>query len=146
MPTGSKLAGGVLFFAVAYFAAMQAKLTFVEGTPATYFNITIGLIGLWQGWMVMGRRAGAGFSLAMSNGMRTSVQIAFFGLALFALRTMFIRSMDLRYSAPWEALTEALELFLQYTLQALTIEIWGALLIGGLVGGILTEFAARAWR
>lgn len=146
MPTGSKLAGGILFFAVAYVAAMQAKLTFEEGTPATYFNITIAMIGLWQGWMVMGRRAGAGFSVAASNGMRTSVQIAFFGLLLFALRTMFLRSADLRYSAPGEAVTEAMELFLQYTLQSLTINIWGVLLVGGLVAGILTEFAAKAWR
>lgn len=146
MPTGAKLAGGAIFFAVAYFAAMQAKLTFEEGTPATYFNITIAMIGLWQGWMVMGRRAGAGFSLAASNGLRTSVQIAFFGLVLFALRTMFLRSANLRYSAPGEAVTEAMELFLQYFLQSLTVNIWGALVVGGVLGGILTEFAARAWR
>lgn len=146
MPTGAKLAGGLLFFAVAYVAAMQAKLTFEEGTPATYFNITIALIGLWQGWMVMGKRAGAGFSVAISNGLRTSVQIAFFGLGLFALRTMFIRSADLRYDNPGEATVETMELFLEYFLQSLTVEVWGVLLVGGLVGGILTEIASKAWR
>lgn len=146
MPTGSKLAGGILFFGVAYLAAMQAKLTFEEGTPATYFNITIAMIGLWQGWMVMGRRAGAGMSVAISNGMRTSAQIAFFGLVLFALRTMFLRSANLRYSAPGEAVTEAMELFLEYFLQSLTVNIWGVLIVGAIVGGALTELAAKAWR
>ncbi|GAB5446364.1 TrgA family protein [Gymnodinialimonas sp.] len=146
MPTGAKLAGAIIFFAIGYVGAMQAKLTFEEGTPATYFNITIAMIGLLQGWMVVGRRAGEGFVFAASNGLRAGAQIAFFGLVLFALRTMFLRSMDLRYSAPGEAATEAMELFLQYFLQSLTVEIWSVLLIGGIIGGLLTELAGRAWR
>lgn len=146
MPTGAKLASAIIFFAIGYVGAMQAKLTFEEGTPATYFNITIAMIGLLQGWMVVGRRAGEGFGLAASNGLRAGAQIAFFGLVLFALRTMFLRSMDLRYSAPGEAVTEAMELFLQYFLQSLTVEIWTVLLVGGIIGGILTEIASRAWR
>jgi hypothetical protein len=146
MPTGAKLAGSLLFFAVAYMAAMQAKLTLPEGTPASYFNITIAAIGFWQGWMVMGARAGGGMSLAMSNGLRTSLQIAFFAISLFALRTMFIRSANLRYDNPGEAVTATLELFLEYLIQTLTPGVWGVLLIGGIVAGILTEFAARAWR
>ncbi|OAN71303.1 hypothetical protein A8B78_20025 [Jannaschia sp. EhC01] len=146
MPTGAKLVGSIVFFAIGYYAAMQAKLTFEEGTPATYFNITIAIIGFLQGWMVVGRRAGAGFVFAASNGMRAGAQIALFGLALFALRTMFLRSLDLRYSAPGEALTEAMELFLQYFQQSLTPGIWGVLLLGGIIGGIVTEIAGRAWR
>lgn len=146
MPTGAKLAGSIIFFVIGYYGAMQAKLTFEEGTPATYFNITIALIGFLQGWMVVGRRAGAGMVFAASNGLRAGAQIAFFGLLLFALRTMFLRSLDLRYSAPGEAVTESMELFLQYFLQSLTVPIWGVLLAGGILGGIVTEFAARAWR
>lgn len=146
MPTGAKLAGGFLFFAVAYLAAMQAKLTFPPETSATYFNITIAVIGFWQGWVVMGNRAGAGISRALSNGMRTGAQIAFFGLSLFALRTMFMRSADLRYDNPGEAVTATMELFLEYFLQSLTPGVWGVLLVGGLIAGFLTELAAKAWR
>lgn len=146
MPTGAKLASAMLFFTIGYLGAMQAKLTFEEGTPATYFNITIALIGLLQGWMVVGSRAGSGMVLAASNGLRAGAQIAFFGLLLFSLRTMFLRSMDLRYSAPGEAVTAAMELFVQYFLQSLTVNIWAVLLVGGIIGGIVTELAARAWR
>lgn len=146
MPTGAKLIGGAAFFAVGWFAALQVLLTLPEGTPARYFPLTIALIGLFQGWWVMGSRAGEGFGLAIANGLRTSLQIAFFGLAFFALRTMFLRSADLRYDSPGEATIEALELFLQYAMQSLTIEIWGALLVGGILGGFATELAARAWR
>ncbi len=146
MPTGAKLVGGAVFFAVAWYAALQVLLTLPEGTPARYFPLTIAVIGLWQGWYVMGNRAGAGFTAAIANGLRTSAQIAFFGLLLFALRTMFLRSADLRYDSPGEATIESLELFLEYFLQSLTIEIWGALFVGGIIGGIVTEMAARAWR
>ncbi len=146
MPTAAKLVGAITFFAVGWFVALQVLLTLPEGTPARYFPLTIALIGLVQGWMVAGARAGNGFSAAISSGLRSSLQIAFFGLLLFALRTMFIRSADLRYDDPGEATIETLELFLEYLTQSLTIEIWGALLVGGVIGGILTEFAARAWR
>lgn len=146
MPTGPKLAAAILFCIVGYLAAEQTKLTFTEGTQATYFAHTIAAIGFWQGWMVVGGRAGGGFNAAISNGIRTSAQIAFFGLALFALRTMFMRSVDLRYDGPGEALIETLELFLEYFMQSFTPGIWGVLLVGGVIGGILTEFASKAWR
>lgn len=146
MPTGSKLVGAILFFGVGWYAALQVLLTLPEGTPARYFPLTIALIGLWQGWMLMGNRAGAGFVVAIANGLRTSVQIAFFGLLLFALRQMFLRSANLRYDGPGEATIDTLNLFLEYFMQSLTVEIWGALLVGGLVAGILTEIAARVWR
>lgn len=146
MPTGAKLTGAVVFFAVGWLAALFVIDTFPEGTPATYFPLTIALIGLWQGWMVAGTHAGNGYQISMGAGLRTSVQIAFFGLLLFALRTMFMRSARLRYDGPGEATIAALELFLEYLLQSLTPEIWGTLILGGLIGGAICEWAARRWR
>lgn len=146
MPTGAKLTGAVVFFAVGWLAALFVIDTFPEGTPATYFPLTIALIGLWQGWMVAGAHAGNGYQISMGAGLRTSVQIAFFGLLLFALRTMFMRSARLRYDGPGEATIAALELFLEYLLQSLTPEIWGTLILGGLIGGAICEWAARRWR
>ncbi len=146
MPTGSKLVGAVVFFAIGWYAALQVIPTFPEGTSMTYFPITIALIGLVNGWMVIGSRAGLGFSAALANGLRTSLQIAFFGLLFFALREMFIQSARLRYDGFGEALTDAMNFFLEYFFQSLTVEIWGALFVGGIVGGLLCEWAARAWR
>lgn len=146
MPTGAKLVGAVLFFGIGWVAAMQAKLTFEEGTAATYFNITIALIGFFNGWFVVGARAGGGVAFGAANGLRASAQIAILGLLLFALRTMFMRSTNLRYSSIGEATTESLDLFVQYFTQALTVPIWTVLIVGGIVGGILTELAAKVWR
>jgi hypothetical protein len=146
MPTAAKLVGAAFFFAVGWLAALQVIKTFPEGTPATYFPLTIAMIGLWQGWSVAGRAAGKGTGTAIANGLRTSVQIALLGLVLFALRTMFIRSANLRYDGFGEAVVAAMELFIEYSLQSLTVPVWGVLLVGGVIGGMICEGAARRWR
>ncbi|MEJ6388835.1 TrgA family protein [Gymnodinialimonas ulvae] len=148
MPTGSKLVGAVLFCAIGYYAALQVIPTFPEGTSMTYFPLVIALIGLANGWMVIGTRAGAGLNAAIANGLRTSLQIVFFGLLLFSLRRMFIRAADLAYtnSGLGHAISDALTFFMEFFIQSLTIEIWGVLFVGGIVGGLLTEWAAKTWR
>ena len=146
MPTGAKLVGAVVFFAVGWLAAKQVMVTFPEGTPATWFAPTIAMIGLWQGWAVAGRHAGMGRGAAIGNGLRTSVQIALLGLALFALRTMFMRSANLRYDGFGEAVVAAGDLFIEYFLQMMIVPVWGVLLIGGILGGLMCESAARRWR
>jgi hypothetical protein len=146
MPTAAKLAGAMLFFAVGWQAATYTLLTFPPEMAATYFPLTIGLIGLWQGWMVSGARAGQGLGAAVGNGIRCSAQIAFFGILLFALRTMFARSANLRYSAPWEAVEATFNLFIEYFMQSLTIPVWGTLLIGGALCGLVIEAISRVWR
>jgi hypothetical protein len=150
MPTAAKLVAATLFFLVGWQAATFTLLTFPEGTPATYFPLTIALIGLWQGWMVAGARAGQGIGAAFANGIRCSLQIAFFGLLLFALRTMFMRSANLRYDDPGEAVIATLDLFIEYLLQTLQMpyatQIWGMLLIGGALAGLVAEAVGRIWR
>lgn len=150
MPTAGKLVAAILFFAVGWQAATYTLLTFPPGTPATYFAFTIGVIGAWQGWMVSGSRAGKGIGVSFGNGIRCAIQIAFFGILLFALRTMFMRSANLRYDSPGEALTATLELFLEYLMQTLqmpyAIMIWTTLIVGGALCGLVTEAAGRLWR
>jgi hypothetical protein len=147
MPTAAKLVGGILFFLVGWQAAEFTLLTFPAEMAATYFPLTIGLIGFWQGWMVSGTRAGQGYGAGIGNGMRVGAQIAFFGLLLFALRTMFQRAANLRYESPGEATIATIELFIEYLLQTFGIpHIWATLLIGGAIAGLLTEAIGRIWR
>jgi len=146
IPTAAGLVGAIVFFVVGWLAARQALATFPEGTPATYFPLTIALIGAWQGWSVAGPGTGRGAGVAVANGVRCAVQIAFLGLLFFALRTMFLRAMDMRYDGFGEAIVAAMEQFVAYLLQSLTMPIWGVLLAGGVFGGLICEAAARRWR
>ncbi len=150
MPTAGKLTAAVLFFMVGWQAALFTLETFPEGTPATYFPLTIALIGLWQGWTVSGSRAGKGTGQAFANGVRCAVQIAFFGLLLFALRTMFMRSTNMLYDDPGQAVIATLDLFLKYLFQMLempyAVNIWGILILGGALAGLVSEAVGRVWR
>ena len=146
IPTAAALVGAVMFFGVGWLAALQVIDTLPEGTSATYFPLTIALIGLWQGWSVAGRGAGRGPGASVANGVRCAVQIALFGLLLFSLRAVFLRAWDLRYDGFGEAVVAALEQFIAFFLQSLTIPIWGILLAGGVFGGLICEAAARRWR
>jgi hypothetical protein len=84
--------------------------------------------------------------MAIANGLRTSVQIALIDLAVFALRTMFMRASNLRYDGFGEAVVASMELFIQYGLQSLIVPVWGVLLAGGVIGGLICEGASRRWR
>lgn len=145
-PTAAALIGALVFFAVGWLTALQVIETFPEGTPATYFPLTIALIGLWQGWSVAGRGVGQGAGVAVAYGLRCSVQMAFLGLLLFACRAVFFRALDMRYDGLAEAVVATLEQFIVYLLQSLTMPIWGVLLAGGVFGGLICEAVARRWR
>lgn len=146
IPTAAGLVGAVVFFIVGWVAALQVLHTLPEGTPATYFPLTIALIGLWQGWSVAGRGVHEGRGVAIAYGVRCAIQIAFAGLVLFAVRTVYLRALNMRYDGFDEAFVATLEQFVAYLLQSLTIPIWGVLLAGGVIGGLICEAAARRWR
>jgi len=146
MPTAAKLIGALLLFGVGWAAALGAIATLPDGMPARYFPVTIALIGFWQGWVVIGGHAGQGLRVGAGHGLRAAVQMAVVGLAVFALREMFLRAGNLRYAGAGEATVAALELFVEYALQSLTVPIWGVVILGGLAAGAISEVAARHWR
>ena len=93
LPTAARLAGSLWFFAVGWLTALQVLATFPDGTPATYFPLSLAMIGVWQGWSVAGRGVGEGRTVAMAHGLRCAVQMAFVGLVFFfGARSVFSRA------------------------------------------------------
>lgn len=145
MPTAAKLFAAVAFAIVGYLAAEAFKPAMPEGTQFGVFGLVCAGIGALCGWFIMGRLAGLGYYAASGFGARTSVTLVFWALLAFSLREMILRSTKLRYDGPMEALTAALALMLEYGRLMLTPEVLGTLLVGGLLGGVLTEWAAKRW-
>ncbi|MBF9033380.1 TrgA family protein [Rhodobacterales bacterium HKCCE2091] len=147
MLTAARLISAILFAVLAYYSAGLMAESFPDGMSHDWFEPSIGLIGLWQGWMVMGRSAGMGYTSSMGIGLRTSVQIAFFGLVFWALAEMFRRSANLRYNDFGRALVDALNLFIEYLMELVAVQpAWITLLVGGMVIGAVAEASARLWR
>jgi hypothetical protein len=146
LPTAARLAGALWFFAVGWLTALQVLATFPDGTPATYFPLSLAMIGLWQGWSVAGRGVGEGRVVAMAHGLRCAIQMAFVGLVAFSARAVYYRALNMRYDGLGDAVEAVLVQFIAYGVQSLTIPIWGVLLAGGAIGGLICEAVARRWR
>lgn len=145
MPTAAKLVGAVLFALTAFLAAEFYKPGMPEGTQFGYFSHICAAIGFFSGWNLMGKRTGYGSSAAISTGIQTSVTIVFLALFGFSMYHMVIRSMQLRYDGLSEAMSDVFKLLVDNGALMLNVRVIGALLIGGVVGGLLTDIAGRRW-
>ena len=127
-------------------AAVYTLLTFPPEMPATYFPLTIALIGLWQGWDGVGHAGGAGASRRLRQ-TACAVRCRSRFSAFFCLRSGPCSAAPPTCATMprGEAVTATFELFIEYFLQSLTIPVWGTLLIGGALCGLVVEAAGRLW-
>jgi hypothetical protein len=146
MPTAAKLFAAVGFALVAFMACEVFKTTVPERTVWGVFNPVGAAIGFLCGWRVMGRLAGQGYGSALGYGLRTSVTILFWILLVWSIHQMIMRSLNMRYGGPMEAILGIFEFMLEFGREAATPQVLGALAVGGVLGGWLAEFAARRWR
>lgn len=146
MPTAAKLVAAFAFAAVAFFAAEMFKVAMPEGNAFGRFSYICAGLGVLCGWFVMGKLAGGGYRAAMGYGVRTSVTITFWALLLFSGYEMIIRSTKLRYDGPMEALTAVVDLMLERGRWMATPEVLGTLFVGGILAGLLVEWAGKQWR
>lgn len=146
MPTASKIVAAICF---AIFGAIGATVVipaFPEGMQFGYFVPITAFIGLLNGWWVMGRLTGHGYRDAMGSGVRTAITIVVWTLLVFAIYEMVKRSTNVnRYDGPMEAVVSAFGLMLEYGAVLLSPKILGTFLVGGLVGGAITEWAGKRW-
>lgn len=146
MPTASKIVAAICFALFGAIAASVVKPALPEGTQFGYFLPISAIIGLLNGWWVMGRLTGNGYRNAMGSGVRTAITIVVWALLVFSIYEMVKRSMQVsRYDGPMEAVVAAFGLMLDYGRVLLTPPILGTFLLGGLIGGAITEWAGKRW-
>lgn len=146
MPTAAKIVGAVCFAIFGYLAAMAVIPVLPEGTQIGRMREISAVIGLLNGWFIMGRLTGKGYRAGIGSGIRTAITVVIWALIVFSIYEMILRSTKLRYDGPMEAVTAAFGLMLEYGRMMLTKEIIGTILIGGGVAGFITEWAGRRWK
>lgn len=146
MPTAAKLFAMFGFAAMAFFATEIYKPLLPEGTQMDMFTpINMAVAGL-AGWMVMGRLAGRGYVTAASSGVRTSAVALFYVLFIWSGVEMLRNSVRMRYDGPVEALQAMVALAIDYARLGLTDpQVPIALLCGGILAAVLSEWASRRW-
>ena len=117
-----------------------------EGKSYGWFTYVNMLLAVACGWVIMGKRAGRGWTAAVNNGLTGVAALVFWGLFVQGTYEMFSQAMRHRYGGPFEALLEIFKIGVAYGEQLLPSEILITLGIGAVVSGILTEIAFRRWR
>jgi hypothetical protein len=146
MPTATKLVSAVAFALVALWAALAYIPQLPENTAVGYFREFMAALGLLIGWRSMGRHAGQGWGESAGQGLKTSALIVFWALLSCASLTMILRSTKQIYRAdPVKAVLDVPRIMLDYGKLAVAQDVLVALIVGGLVGGLVAEFAARRW-
>lgn len=146
MPTAAKLAAAVAFAIVGLLAALAYIPQLPQGTNPGYFAPITAAIGLVLGWFTMGPNVKRGYIEAASFGLRTALFLVFWTLLAFSIYFMILRSTRMIYHNAGEAVLDVPMLMLQYGKLLAVAPVIAMLLIGGIVGGVITEFAARRWR
>ncbi|WP_101340555.1 TrgA family protein [Cereibacter azotoformans] len=146
MPTAAKLFAALAFAALGFLGGRLFAGQLPEGTPTDIFGPATAAVGLVCGWMISGALAGRGYVAAMSTGVRTVVTTAFFALLAYSIYIMVLRAMRMLYDGPIEALLGVSALMLSYARLLAVPEILAMLLVGGLMGGSISEWAGRRWK
>lgn len=147
MPTAAKLVAALCFAAVGWLAANAH-------VPAMGPNASVGalreltaLIGLIVGWRVMGNRVGHGMGESVGAGILTSAVIVFFALVGFSTYEMLQKAVTAQpYDGPMDAVLGVFEIMMDQGRKMLTVGVMGVLVLGGMLGGAVSEWARSRWR
>ncbi|SDW48901.1 hypothetical protein SAMN05444358_101973 [Ruegeria halocynthiae] len=146
MPTASRLVAALCLLVIAFLVSSMIIDNGEEGKSYgsfTYVNMVLGIV---CGWVIMGKRAGRGWTAGVNNGLTGVVALVFWGLFVQGTYEMFSQAMRHRFGGPFEALLAIFKIGVGYGEQLLTPEILITLGIGAVVSGVLTEIAVRRWR
>lgn len=146
MPNAAKLVGALAMAALAFIVSGMVMGLFEETTNFGWFTpVNVGL-GLLVGWMVIGSRAGRGMVSAINVGLTAPIVLVFWALFVQSCNEMVRLAMKNRYSDPFEAVIAIFEIGSAWAMMLASIPLWITLLAGGVIAGLVAEYASRRWR
>jgi hypothetical protein len=145
MPTAAKLMAAVCLALVGFLTSELIKATSTEEINFGYLSfVNLGL-GLVCGWIIVGPRAGHGWSAAINNGVTGTVALVFWGLFVQGVNEMVRLAFKSRYDSMFEAIADVFEHMGKFGLFLLDANVIVLLIGGALVTGIASEAAERRW-
>lgn len=145
MPTAAKLVAAICYAALGWFCADLIKPHLPEGTQVGLFSPISAALGVIVGWTFVGRRLGDGTGKPLGIGFSGAVLLAVYVLFAFSGYEMVRLSTRGRYDGPVDALQSMFELGVGYAWTVAVPEVLAAVVLGGLLCGVLTGYAARKW-
>ncbi|HVG48396.1 MAG TPA: TrgA family protein, partial [Rubellimicrobium sp.] len=145
-PTAAKLAAAVLFGALAWYISELIKPLFPGGADLGRFAEYNAAIGAVIGWRVAGERARTTWPHAVAYGLTTALSMLLVALFLHSFFVMLSQSLRKVYEGPMEALVDVARMMIENFQMIATPGIMATLLVGGILGGLATEWVARNYK
>ncbi len=146
MPTGAKLMAAVCFAVVGWVLANYYAVNMPDATAAGPIREGAAIVGALVGWSVMGNSVGKGYVEAAGAGIKTAVVLAVMALFVLAMAEMLDNSVKMRYEDAMEAVLDVFQTMAKRSHALLSMGVFGTVLFGGILGGLLTENAGRRWK
>ncbi|WP_374428606.1 TrgA family protein [Tabrizicola sp.] len=146
MPTAAKLMAAASFAVVGWILANYYAVNMPDAAAAGPIREGAALVGVVVGWSVMGNSVGKGYVEAAGAGIKTAVILAVVALFLLALAEMLENSVRMRYEDAMEAILAVVDTMAKRSHALVSLGVFGTVLLGGIVAGLLTENAGRRWK
>jgi len=145
MPTAPKLIAALCFAGLGWVASDMIRPLFPEETNFGAFNYVNVVLGLLCGWIVTGPRVGSGWSDGISAGLTGVGALVFWGLFVQAFNEMLRLALDRKYDGPVEAILSVFQIGIEYGQMLINGPLIGTLIVGGIVIGLVAEWASHRW-
>ena len=145
MPSAARLTGAICLAIVAYVISGMVIPLLPESTDFGIFVPLNVFLGLLAGWFVMGPRTGRGTTAAINTGLTGVFVLMLWGIGVQAVNEMVRLAMRNRYDGAFEALVAAFQIGAEYAVVVATVPIGVALVVGGVISGLVTEFIGKRW-
>jgi hypothetical protein len=145
MPTGAKAVAAIAFAVVGLVIASTYVPLMPEAAAVGPFREFSAAIGAIVGWKVMGPSVGKGYLDAAASGLKTVVVLVFFAFLMLGIYEMLQESVRMRYDGPLEAIIDIFARMMERAPPLGTFNVLMTMVIGGIVGGVLSENASRRW-
>lgn len=146
MPTSAKLMAAVCFAVVGWVLANYYAMNMPDASAAGPIREGAAVVGAFVGWMVMGPSVGRGYVEAAGSGIKTAVVLAVVALFFLALREMIDNSVKMRYDGALDAILDVFQTMAKRSVSLLSLGVFGTILLGGIIAGLLTENVGRRWK
>jgi hypothetical protein len=145
MPTAAKAAGALTFAIVGWLVANAYIPGMLDARAAGNMREYNAIVGALVGWFVMGNSVGHKYIDAIGYGWKTVLVLACVALFTFGLVEMLKQSTRMTYDDPMEAIVDIFYRMYERASSALTVDVAVTMIIGGAVGGLVTENVSRRW-
>ncbi len=146
MPTGAKLMAALSFAVVGWVLANYYAMNAPDSAALGPVREVAALVGAIVGWKLMGPAVGKGYVEAAGAGVKTAVVLAVVALFLLGLKEMLDNSVKMRYDGALDAILDIFQTMVKRSEGLLSLGVFGTILLGGIIAGLLTENAGRRWK